>query len=221
MTFPRVWNVAGNTGEHRGGEGQHLQVALGVFTGVWTLAGEEHFRGRVSGASWAPPVSSRGPRELCRSPEWASRGACLSPGRDLPSGAAWALPALLAPGFSACPAHALPRGSASRPATVPTPYSQARCRRGRVSPQPWVPFLQRFRARSPSALSRRHTWHCSRGLLARGLCAASLWPSLACFSYFVERHCDSRVSGHMRRVLRPCLISACVHRTVNLPGAWR
>lgn len=95
MTFPGAWTAAGSSGEERAGA---CRWHSGSSPVSGTLAGVAHFRGHVSGASWAPPVSSRGAtwaERLCRGPEWASRGTCPSPDRGLPSSAAQAFPALL------------------------------------------------------------------------------------------------------------------------------
>lgn len=166
MAFPGAWAAAGRHGERRAGA---CRRHAGSAPASGTLAGVERFRGCVFGASWAPPVGSRGL-------EWAFRGAGPSPGRALPSGAARAVPA---PSVSTWLRRlprtclALPRGSASRPLRCPRRALRPDAG-GRASPQPWVPFSQRFHARRPARPLAGRT-ALPTGLWARGpLCFVSL-----------------------------------------------
>lgn len=173
-----------------------------------TLAGVERFRGCVFGASWAPPVGSRGL-------EWASRGAGPSPGRALPSGAARAVPA---PSVSTWLRRlprtclALPRSSASRPLRCPLRALRPDAEGARVPPA-LGPFLAALPRAAPGPPSRgahgAAHWAVGTGAFVLRLS----WPSLTCFSYRMVRP----------RVTRPeASLDLCAftpHAAFPMPGA--
>lgn len=166
MAFPGAWAAAGRHGLRRAGA---CRRHAGSAPASGTLAGVERFRGCVFGASWAPPVGSRGL-------EWASRGAGPSPGRALPSGAARAVPA---PSVSTWLRRlprtclALPRGSASRPLRCPRRALRPDAEGGARPPSPGSLSRSASTRGARPALSRGAR-RCPLGSGPGGLCASSL-----------------------------------------------
>lgn len=205
MAFPGAWAAAGRHGQRRAGA---CRWHAGSAPASGTLAGVERFRGCVFGASWAPPVGSRGL-------EWASRGAGPSPGRALPSGAARAVPA---PSVSTWLRRlprtclALPRGSASRPLRCPHRAPRPDAGGARVPPA-LGPFLAALPRTAPGPPSRGAHGAAHWALGPGAFVLRLSWPSLTCFSYRMVRP----------RVTRPeASLDLCAftpHAAFPMPGA--